>query len=343
MSFSPDNTCFQNIIALDTVCGGSVPTSGLYASSIGITEKFLSQVVTSDFSGVKDLFEKKMNLAIDMIANNIHSSFADKYRAVSVVDNFRTGIHLDNRVPITPSNSYKGIFFDLNSERSYLDFFLSEINLFTAYTGTIDLLFIDLTTGEILHTIPVDTTDGEISTIYPSLIFASKKRRLKLFVGYDTTGITSYKTVLRNSSCSSCTPTYRLRNSYENIISATIALGSDFKRANIATSNDSGGLSIVHSLQCNHRDWLCSVSNQLAYPILYKTASLILEFALLESPNERYNTTDTNNADLIQKRLDAVNLQFAQSMDTLVGTMRVPSDEKCFVCKQTQRHAIILP
>ena len=284
-----------------------------------------------------------MSLAIDTITNNIHLLLSDKYKAVSVINNFRSGIHTERAVEITPSNSYKGILFDLNSERSYLDLYISEINFFSEYTGDVELKFIDLITGQILATKTISAVANEIITILPNISFASKKRRLKLFVGYDTTGITSYKTVLRDSSCSSCVPTHTLRNSYENIRSVSMPLSSDFMRPNLTTSNDTGGLSIVHSLQCNHKDWLCSISNKLAYPILYKTAALLYEFALLESPNERYNTTDTNNSDLLQKRLDSVNLSFAESMDAVMKTMRVPNDENCFSCKETQRHVIAIP
>ena len=141
-----------------------------------------------------------MSLAIDTITNNIHLLLSDKYKAVSVINNFRSGIHTERAVEITPSNSYKGILFDLNSERSYLDLYISEINFFSEYTGDVELKFIDLITGQILATKTISAVANEIITILPNISFASKKRRLKLFVGYDTTGITSYKTVLRNSS-----------------------------------------------------------------------------------------------------------------------------------------------
>jgi len=343
MSVPIDNTCLENIIALSTNCGGVTPTSGLYSSDIGITENFLSQIVTSDYEGALDLFNQKKNLAIDMIANNIHTYFQDKYKAISVIDNFKSGIFLENQIQISPTNTYKGILFDLVSETSYLDFFVSSIELFTNYTGTIDVLVIDLLEGRLLETIPVNTVAGEIAIVYPNSTYSSKKRRLQLFFCYDTTGVTSFKTVLKKVACSTCTPPYRLRNSYENITSSSMSLASDFKRANISNSNDTGGLSVTHSLNCNHRDWLCSVSNQIAYPVLYKTAALLLEFALLESPNERYNTTDTNNADLLQKRLDAANINFAQSMDTLFSSMRLPQDQKCFECRQSNRHVIAIP
>jgi hypothetical protein len=342
MSIVIDNTCLANIIGLDTNCGGVVPTSGIYASQVGITENFLSQIITSDFSGVLDFHRKKLDFAIDSVVNTIHTYLQPKYKAVSVVENFKTGIILENRVTINPSNTYKGIVFDLNSERSYLDFYLSSIELFVNYTGTIPVLVVDLLEGQILETINVSVVAGQIAEVYPFSSYASKKRRLQIYVCYDTTGIQAYKTVLKNTNCSSCSPSYRLRNSYENIQSATIPLTSNFMRSNVSMSNDTGGLSVTHSLNCNHRDWLCSISNMMVYPILYKYAEVVLEFALHEAPNERLNTTDTNNADLLQKRLESAQSKFAESMNGVLQNMKVPQDEKCFSCKESSRHAIVI-
>ena len=80
----------------------------------------------------------------------------------------------------------------------------------------------------------------------------------------------------------------------------------------------------------------------MVYPILYKYAEVVLEFALHEAPNERLNTTDTNNADLLQKRLESAQSKFAESMNGVLQNMKVPQDEKCFSCKESSRHAIVI-
>lgn len=343
MSIVIDNTCFENLIGLDTNCTDIASTSGIYASSVDITETFLSQIITSDYTGVTDFHRKKMAFAINSVVGELHTLLAPKYKAVSVIDNFKAGIIQENQTEVTPTGTYKGIIFDLTSERSYLDFYLSNIELFVKHTGTIPILIVDLLQGIVLETIHVNVTTGQIAEVRPNSIISSKKRRLQIFVGYDTTGITSYQTLLRNSNCSSCTPTYRVRNSYENIMSATIPLASNWRRSNVSQSNDTGGLTVTHSLSCNHRDWLCSISNVLVHPILYKYASLVFEFALNVSPNERYNTTDSNNADLLEKRYNAANSKYIESMNAVLHNMKLPQDEKCFECRVSNKHIISLP
>lgn len=343
MSLYSDNSCFDNLIGLDGTCSDASSTSGLFASTLGITTNFLSQIITEQYADVNDLFQKKLKQATDVVVSTLHTHFSDKYRTVSVVDNLRTGKVNENKVVVAATNNYKGILFDLCSEKSYLDFYLSSIDLFVNYSGTVPVLVIDLIEGRIIKTLNVQTVAGQISTIYPSQIFESKKRKLKLFICYDTTGIPSYKTTLKQSDCSSCLPSHKLSYSYEEISSCTIELTDDLITSSVRYSQDTGGLSITHSLQCNHRDWMCSVANQLSYPILYKLGSLFFEMALTEVPNDRINTTVTNNADLIRERINLSESKFNEAMRGLVTTMNPPEDENCFICKKRSRHAIILP
>ncbi len=343
MSVAPDNLCLENIIALDGTCSDVTPTSGLYASSLGITPSFLSQIITDQFSGVSDLFETKKRLAIDIVANNIHSYFQNKYKAVSIVDNFKTGKFQDNKVVIPAFAGYKGIYFELCSDKSYLDFYLSTLELFVNYSGVVPVKVIDLLQGKVLETINVTTVAGQITPFYPSSTYVSRKRKLSLFICYDATNIPSYKTVLKTNSCSSCGPIHRMTNTYETIQSSTLLLSDALIESSLKTISDTGGLSITHSLNCNHRDWLCSISNQIAYPVLYKTASLLFQVGLTEAPNTRGNTTIASNFELLQKRYDMAESDFEKSMNTLFATMNPPNDERCFVCKSSSKHIISIP
>ena len=343
MSIVNNSNCFTNIITLKGTCDDSVSTSGFDASYLGITPEFLSQVITSDYEDVNDLFDTKLSQAIELVANTLYTQFSPKYRTVSVIDNFRTGKYLDNKQTIAPFAGLKGFYFDLCSEKSYLDFYASRFDLFCAYSGTVPILVIDLIEGKIIDTVNLVAVSGEIASVFPSSLYPSNKRKLKLFICYDATAITSYKGVLKESDCASCQPTHKISGTYEEIATMTIATGDPYMVSSLRVSADSGGLSIVHSLQCNHKDWLCSIANQLALPILYKTGSLIFEMALTECPNTRLDTTTINNSELLKARYDLSNSKFSEAMNNLVQSIEPPNDPNCFVCKKKSRHAIILP
>jgi hypothetical protein len=336
-------SCLDSIIALDADCENNESTSGLYASSIGITPDFLSNIITKPYASVQSLFDAKKSLAISTITNQLHSHFLPQYKSGSVIDNFRVGTYNENKVAVAATDAYKGILFTLTPNNSYLDFFLAEISLFVNYTGNVTVNVFDLIQDKVLEQHIVPCVAGEISTIYPQVKYPSARRQLQLYIAYDTTGIPSYKTTVSRSSCSTCKPQGVVRNSYEEIYSKALPLADDAIRANLTGVTDTGGLSVVHSLQCNHTDWLCSISNLIALPVLYKTASLILEYSLLESPNARVNASVTLNADLIKQRLDVAEYKYNESMQNIISNIHPPTDEHCFTCRSKVRHAIVLP
>lgn len=344
MSYTDIQTsCLENLIGLDSGCAGITSSSGYYASSVGITKNFLSQIITQDYKDEESFFLAKRAFATQLVADNLHTHFSPKYKAVSVVESFRSGKYNENMTVIAPSSAWKGIFFDVCAEKSYLDFFLSEVSLFVNYTGSIPIVVYDLMQNKLLDTFSISAVAGEIVRIYPHNSYATKNKKLQLFIGYDDTGISSYKTTLYDSGCSSCKPSYRVSNSFETISSVTIPTTSSFIKSSTLTATDTGGLSIVHSLTCNHRDWLCTRANLLAHPILYKTASEIFQFAILESQNSRTNTTNALNEDALRERYQIAELNFSQSMDRVLSSSNPPEDDLCFECRKSSKVIIALP
>jgi hypothetical protein len=337
------STCFNNIIVLDANCAGDLPTSGLYGSRAGITRSYISQIITKDFRNEEHFFNEKLSLAIDTACNDIHSTLQPKYKATSVINNFRAGVFYENKVEVDAYAGYKGILFNINDERAAFDFYASELSLFLNYTGAVTVNVFDLMQDKIIDTIVVNTVAGEITTVYPLEKFIQNRKKQQLYFAYDATGKPSYKTIIRNSGgCTDCQDFY-VDNSYERIGSFKLPLASDAILSNLVAASDTGGMSIIHSLQCNHNEWMCSISNLLAYPILYKTASLIHEHALISSPNTRFNATEGQNADLIQKAMDFSELKYREWMDNKVHSINIPQDERCFNCKSVSKHKIVLP
>lgn len=335
-------TCLENIIGFESGCTDIESTSGYYASQVGITKNFLSQIITKDYSSEEDFFRKKRSFAIDLVTKALQTNYADKYKAVSVIDSYRAGKWNENKVTVASIGKWKGILFDMCAEKSYLDFFLSELSMFVNYTGDVEVRVYDLMQGIVLDTVTVPCEVGEIVSVFPHKKFVSRQRKLQLFICYDATNIESYKTTLQGT-CATCLPTYLVNNSYERIMSGTMAIGGTNIRSSIAQSNDTGGLSIVHSLQCNHSDWLCARSNQIADAVLYKLASLSFEFALDETPNSRTNTTVAENYDIIKGRYNRAEKKFGEAMDRFLNTVSPPNDDLCFNCRKSAAMVISIP
>ena len=331
----PTYSCLENIVSLKG-CDAPSPTSGLWLDTIGISRDFISQVMTQEFSSERDFFTAQLDLAIEEIASQVHSSLQPRYKSVSVSKNFRVGHVNENKVVIN-GGGIKGVLYELCDTDSYLNLFVSEISLFTDYTGDIDVNVYDLLQGVIIDTITVHSVAGEIVTVYPSNKYYADKKKLSLFFGYDSTGINSYKTTTRKG-CTNCGGSSGILTNYNSIQAGMFDLSDAVIKSNFNPLAETGGLSIVHALECDHRQWLCGISGSLGLPILYKTACKILEYGLYESVNRRVNTNVTLNKEVIRERLTDYEFKSRESIDAVLKNVRLPQDDKCFTCESTANY-----
>ena len=336
--------CFDDLIALKGACSDTVPLSSLWLNDVGIDMNFVSQVITKDYIDAADFFSRKRDFAVRTVSNQIHNFLRPKYKGNTAIENFRIGQPGDNLRLIAGSGFLKGIEIDLCQSRSYLDVFISEISVQFSTTGSVDVLVYDLLQDKLLDTITIDYVANEISRAYVKKTYKAERRGLDLFIGYDSTGISSNTTRLKKN-CASCSGNYQseISNNYSKIRAAEIDQSGQIIKANLDYLNETGGLSVVHSLSCNHENWLCSISNQMAFPVLYKTAYLMIDHALTASNDQRANTTVTINKEVWKERLDKMEFYYTESMNNLLQNIKPPSDELCFQCKDNLRHVIALP
>lgn len=338
------NDCFEHLIALRGACSDEESLYSIWVNDLGIDMNFISQVITKDYTDPADFFNRKKNFAIKTVANQIHNFLKPKYKASTVIQNFRVGHFQENLKLIAGTGTLKGIELDLCQSNSYLDVFINEIALQINSTGSVDVLVYDLTQNKLLDTITVDVqVADEITRVFVNKVYKSDKKRINLFIGYDSTGISSNTTRLKKD-CVNCSGNYykEITNPYEKIRAAQIAQSDPKIKENLDYLNETGGLSVVHSLSCNHENWLCSISNQMAFPVLYKTAYLIYDHAQT-SRDQRVNTSVTLNAEMVQERLDKMDFYYSESMNNLLQNIKPPQDEICFACKDNVRMVVQMP
>ena len=78
-------------------------------------------------------------------------------------------------------------------------------------------------------------------------------------------------------------------------------------------------------------------------PIMYKTASLLMEFGMLVTPNEMMTKRSTMNRELLKERQASYEQKYVEAMQNILGHIELPSDERCFICRQKSRTTIMLP
>lgn len=337
-------SCFEGLIAIDGLCGEAAPSTGIFLKKLGVTRSEMSGYLTKEYSTVDQLFQDKYDTAIDNIVNAVNTYFQPRYKAFSIIENKRAGIFQNNLKMIAGEASrMKGINFRLDNRESYLDLILPSVSLQLNYTGEIQLKMLDLIQGKLIDTIKIDVTPNDIITTQIDKIIKSEKRMLNAFIGYDAEGISANQTQLQIDG--TCCGNDVISNSFMTIRAASIGSSEQKIDQNLKSETDTGGLSLVYSFACNHHDWICSISNRLALAIAYETCVGIMEHAKYQAGKEQITIrVGTGEArDQIEERRNLYQSKSTKILNQILTTVTLPSDDRCFTCRQNNRTAVLIP
>ena len=335
--------CLDNIVGIDNKCTPDTPTSGLFLNSIGISIRELEAIVTEDYEDAIDFANQKIDFATQQIVNQIGVNFADRYRTNTILDGQRLGYTSTNlNTEAGEAGVLKGIELELCNSTSYLDVFLSSISLHLNHTGNVNVVVWDLLQNKLLDTIVVAAVSGCDVQVDINKTYKSDRKRLHLFIGYDTTGIQAVKTVIKESGCSTCNAT-----SFTSVNNHIRARGSKVNNAatkidkNVFGVGNTSGLGFTYAIECNHEDWLCTIRNLLGLPILYKAGAEIMEFASLNST--RLNEKTLIDLDKLEDRMVKYGMQYEESFQNVLKRIKLPKDVRCFECNPRAQMTTSLP
>jgi hypothetical protein len=220
-----------------------------------------------------------------------------------------------------------------------MHFNISEVALFTDFTGNVALEVYDLRQDKLLDTITVACTAGEVSTAFPHKTYPTNRNGFDLFVGYDTTGINSYKTTIRDSVCCG---RYTCSNSFVTSNGAVNTSGT-YINENMTQIADTAGLSVLYSLNCDQKSWLCAYLKQIAMAVGYKVCSDIMWLGANTSPLSRTNNATTLNRETLEKNFNWYEMKYRETMDNVLQNIYLPKDNVCFTCSSPVKRASAIP
>lgn len=324
-------SCFDNFISLEELCNDGSQQASFYLNQIGINKTEIEQVITKEYPTTKAFVNSKVNFAIEKVVNEVYNYLSPKFKANSILAGARIGQPQKTQELITQTGQV-GVQIQVKNPGSFLDFVISDISLYTDFTGTIDVNLYDLDQDKLLATVSVDTIAGEVSAAnFSKIVVASPRQNLNLWLGYDSLGtINSYKTTVHNG-CSDCSG-HVFNHRFVRANGASVV--GQFLDGNVTVQSDTAGIAINYSVNCNHRDWLCTHRNILGIPTLYKAGIEICNHAILSAPNQRSMSTTTVNSDLMERKLAYFESEYAREMGNILRNMAVPSDQNCFNCEQ---------
>jgi len=331
--------CLEDIVGVRGLCGGdTVPNSVYYLNDLaGIGIKEADAAMDSESSSAYDFLVGKINLAGDIIGNDIRTHFNPRFRGASVMEMHTVGAFTQN-LQVAPSQATYLIGKNLYLYNSYLELHISKIGLHVANTGNVSVFVYDLTSNKLLDTFTVATVSGEVSYLDVSKSYKAQGQMLNLFIGYAAT-FDRYKTNITANGCTSCKRSDECSNPYIHASSSKILSASNKVDENLESNSNNDGLSITYSLNCSFEPFVCSVKHMLAQAIWYKAGALVAQEMQY---SKRFNSV------INLRKNDAAELytmyegMYKDSMSTILQNMRMP-DNLCFDCNKQVRLKVNLP
>lgn len=318
------------------MCNVPAPKSSIYIDDVGVSLADIESFITQQYSTAEEYFNARKDHAVREMTQTIYNYFQGQYLATSLVDSHRLGVYNGTQSTKPGSNKYRGIQMVFNQSDTFFNVSISEISLLVDATTTITVEVWDLRQNKLLDSIDIDTIAGQISTVYLQKQYASNKQPLNLFIGYDA-NVDSYYTPIKSGLCCgkiSC------NNSY--VSAYGVEVDGAFYDANTTGLNHTSGLSVVYDIACDHMGWLCSHAANLALPLAYKTAEILVADAAYNTSGERATNHHTINIDQLKERHSFYVSKFKEIMSNWLGNMQLPTN-RCFQCNTPLRHRISLP
>ena len=321
--------CYDNFI-LPKGCDRE-STSGVYSNDIGVDINFLNAITTKDQTGLQ-LWDDKVRFAGKSTALMINQALAHKFKAKTIIDGRRVGFLQSG----TKAAGENGLQIYICDSSSYLDIYVPDIEITLSQNDTIDIQVLDAYSLEVLDTFPnISCSAGVPKVVTIDKTYSALRKNAGVIITHDAS-VPTVTTTVKESGCFSCTSNWICGNNVAKVQGVV-------KDGTWKAAGHTGGISIVYSVSCNYEAYICSIRNRLVLPILYKAGAEIMDFAKNVSPNDRVNTSVTINKDSVKERKEELEFKFRESLDAIIGNITLPNDERCFVCNQKSRHAIILP
>lgn len=330
--------CFDEVISLKELCETPDTFTGMYLNDVGVTRAFIESVITSDYDGIQEFLELKIDQAARMIQSDASAHFAGRINTTSLITSHRLGWTAKN-MPTSAGGDWKGVEIALNNYTNYAAMELSSLSLQVNTNGSVPVRVYDLYQNKLLDTFTITAVSGQVVTIYPHVEYFSEGRPLHLFIGYDATGITSVKTTLLRDQCcgnSTCTNEYLVAKGVTNSTGHFIA-------EDMTGIDHTGGISFTYSLRCDMGAWLCSFAQALKLPMAYKVASEMYLHGILDALNQRSSNTTNLNVEHMKETQGFYEAKYKETLNSVLHNIRIPTDSACFTCNAPVRSAVIMP
>jgi hypothetical protein len=329
-------SCLDNLIGDDNGC--ATRTGRLYLKDIGIPETFIADILNKEDQSTGTFMADRRRLAAEYVSNDVLTHLAPNVIGRTFVDSDRVGMYADTEELVNGDvNYWHGLVLEVCTPATNTKLLVSKLEFYGETTGPVVVTFKDLRDGSTLATETIDAIAGQVSTLEVDLVFQNARERKRIFVYTDQD--VYYKSTLTGGGCVSCRSGH-YKNGVLEARQYMLPVGDKAIWNNLVPASDTGGLSIIASVQCDTLGWLCELKGSLALPLLYFMGWQIFDLAL--NNFQRYGIKDLRKQD-VEKRRDEFQAHYGKAMSDLFEGMIIPQDGLCFTCDKRVTSGVLLP
>lgn len=329
-------SCLDDLIGDDNGC--ATRTGRLYLRDVGISEKFLADILTKENASTSTFMADRRRLATEYVTNDLITHYDSYTIGRTFIDADRIGRYPNTESIVNGDANYlHGMVVEVCTPASNTRLLISKIEFYGETSGDVEVTFRDLRDGSTLATETVTAVAGQIATLDVDIAISCGRERKRILITTDQD--VYYKSTLFETGCAACKAN-RYTNGVLQASQYMLPVGDKAIWSNLAPATDCGGLSVIATVQCDPLGWLCEAKAALALPLLYCLGREIFTIALYNF--DRYGIQNLRKQD-VEKRRDEFEAHYSKAMNDLFKTAIVPNDGICFTCRERATSSIILP
>lgn len=328
--------CLDNLIGISKTCEVVPSVSGLNINDLpGMSLRIAESIITNEDVSGKLLIQEKIGFAQKYLIADIRNFLQDKFKLNSILSSTTAGIYRPYAPIVSASTGkLKGIRLVVN-EYSYTETQISRIGIKLTTSLTSNIFIYDLSSGILLDAIPFTSIADQISYVTINKSYKASNQRQSLFICVDAGISDQYDTYSGQIGCTSCRKTNLIEwNSIGYISSAGQKIDSNF-----IASSGSGGLTVDYNISCDIERFICSMSQSVSWPLLYKAGAEILKELRFSNNLNSMVLIDRDNS---EEMLSYYESEYQRSMNQLTTNMKIP-DDICFRCDKKIKKTVQIP
>jgi len=331
--------CLADTVGTTLTCD---PITGrIGVGELGVTQRELTDFMSADHATPEAFLAERIAMAERIVTSDVLGRYSNRILVNTFLDRGRIGDFGDlQEVQSAAANTLNGLVLETCAPNANLKIEISRIEVYTDVPGDVDVLFYDLQDGSLLHTETITAVADEVTAVELSIQFIARRRTMRILAVTDLASF--YRSTAGKGSCSTCKGDSFIHGIVKGY-GATIDDAGPFKVANIERSQYTAGLAMIATVVCDHAAWLCEIKGQLVLPMGLKVAEEIQSFGYNNIDRLTNRTITEDRLNQVRERANFYANKYADAMDRLFKNMPLPSDEVCFDCSRSSRHAIAIP